>query len=82
MSRKNFLQFRPSFESLDVRAMPSPLLMQACASGVHEKEIDRTTVILVNPGTVEAARGTQVADGDGNVWACYYTENSCECDPL
>ena len=56
MSRKNFLRFRPSFESLDVRAMPSSTLMQACAAGVHVKEIDTSTATLTTPSSATDQR--------------------------
>jgi hypothetical protein len=75
MSRKHFPQFHPSLETLDGRAMPSPALMQACAAGVYIKEIDTSSPALT-------ASDTQVADGDGNIWGCYYTDKECVCNPL
>jgi len=83
MSRKNFLRFRPSLESLDVRAMPSTTLMLACATGVHVKEIDTSTATLTTPSSDGQTKGDiePVVDQNGDLWLCRETDNSCECIP-
>ena len=95
MNRQHFSRFRPTLESLDDRAMPSTLATatvepvnarEATTPAISEivvtKDLDCASTNLMNPDSGEVARSTQVGDADGNVWACYYTENSCECDPL
>jgi hypothetical protein len=81
MSQSNFPRFRPALESLDVRAMPAPLLMQVCASGVPASADVGQTLDLKATSSGESANGTQVGDRDGNVWWCYETDKECVCDP-
>jgi hypothetical protein len=84
MSRKNFLRFRPSFESLDARAMPSATLMQACATGVHlEASAGASrTLNLTTPSSGEEKGDIEpVVDQNGDLWLCRETDNSCECIP-
>ena len=83
MSRQNFLRFRPSVESLDGRAMPSAVLMQACATGMHVGTIDTSrTLNLTTPGPDDAKGEIKpVVDQNGDLWLCRETENSCECIP-
>ena len=80
MSRNNFPRFRPSLESLDVRAMPSPALMQVCASGVHASAAVGQTLDLKAPGSGEAKGDIKpVVDANGNYWLC--RESTGECIP-
>jgi hypothetical protein len=83
MSRNNFPRFRPALESLDARAMPSPLLMLSCATGVHASaELSRTQDLKAPSSGEETARDLEpVVDQNGDLWVCYETDNSCECEP-
>jgi type VI protein secretion system component Hcp len=42
MNQNPKLRFRPELEGLDGRALPTPLLMQACATGEHIPEAQVT----------------------------------------
>jgi hypothetical protein len=83
MSRNNLLRFRPALESLDTRAMPSPMLMMTCATGTHVSAGVSRPLDLKAAGTGGETRGAiePVVDQNGDYWLCRETDNSCECIP-
>jgi hypothetical protein len=79
MSQSNFPRFRPALESLDVRAMPAPLLMQVCASGVPASADVGQTLDLKATSSGGETKGDvkPVADSNGKLWLC--REGTWEC---